>query len=111
MDCSLPGSSVGGILQARILEWVPTPPPGDLPDLETEQGFPAQQADSLLAELPGKPSDGDQAPNEDCGTGQACPHAFLDVNSGDRVSTEAWGVWEATLGCCGQGASLSGDGI
>ena len=23
MDCSLPGSSVHGILQARILEWVP----------------------------------------------------------------------------------------
>ena len=25
MDCSLPGSSVHGILQARILEWVPVP--------------------------------------------------------------------------------------
>ena len=25
MDCSLPGSSVNGILQARILEWVATP--------------------------------------------------------------------------------------
>ena len=25
MDCSLPGSSVHGILQARILEWVPSP--------------------------------------------------------------------------------------
>ena len=32
MDCSLPGSSVHGILQARILEWLPFPPPGDLPD-------------------------------------------------------------------------------
>ena len=30
MNCSLPGSSVHGILQARILEWVATP--GDLPD-------------------------------------------------------------------------------
>ena len=28
MDCSLPGSSVHGILQARILEWVACPPPG-----------------------------------------------------------------------------------
>ena len=26
----LPGSSVHGILQARILEWNPWPPPGDL---------------------------------------------------------------------------------
>jgi len=25
MDCSLPGSSVRGILQARILEWVAMP--------------------------------------------------------------------------------------
>ena len=32
MDCSPSGSSVHGILQARILELVPCPPPGDLPD-------------------------------------------------------------------------------
>ena len=25
MDCSLPGSSVHGISQARVLEWVPLP--------------------------------------------------------------------------------------
>ena len=32
MDCSASGSSVHGVLQARILEWVPFPTPGDLPD-------------------------------------------------------------------------------
>ena len=32
MDCSPPGFTVYGILQARILEWVATPSPGDLPD-------------------------------------------------------------------------------
>ena len=32
MDCSLPGSSVHGIFQAGILEWVAMPPPGHLPD-------------------------------------------------------------------------------
>ena len=33
VDCSLPGSSVHGILQARILEWVAiSPPPGGLPN-------------------------------------------------------------------------------
>ena len=32
MDCSLAGSSVHGILQEGILEWLPCPPPGDLPD-------------------------------------------------------------------------------
>ena len=31
MDCS-PGSSVQGVLQARILDWIAVPPPGDLPD-------------------------------------------------------------------------------
>ena len=32
MVWSLPGSSVHGILQARILEWVAMPSPGDLPN-------------------------------------------------------------------------------
>ena len=32
MECSLLGFSVHGILQARILEWVACPPPGNLPD-------------------------------------------------------------------------------
>ena len=36
MDCSPPGSSVHGILQARILEWLPCPPPGDSPHPGTE---------------------------------------------------------------------------
>ena len=30
MDCSLPGSSVHGIFQARILEWVAFPTPGNI---------------------------------------------------------------------------------
>ena len=33
MDCSPPGSSVHGILQARMLaRMLPCPPPGELPD-------------------------------------------------------------------------------
>ena len=32
MDCSPPGSSAHGILQARILEWVAILPPGELPN-------------------------------------------------------------------------------
>ena len=53
MICSLPGSSVHGILQARILEWVPSL--GDLPDSGIKPGSPALQADSLPTEAPGKP--------------------------------------------------------
>ena len=36
MDCSPPGSSVCGILQARILGWVAFPTPGNLPNPGTE---------------------------------------------------------------------------
>ena len=36
MDCSPPGSSVHGILQAGILEWIPFPYPGDVPKLGIE---------------------------------------------------------------------------
>ena len=56
-DCSPPGSSVHGILQARILEWVASPPPGDLPNPGIEPRYPALQADSVLSEPPGKPMD------------------------------------------------------
>ena len=32
MDCIPPDTSAHGIFHARILEWVPFPPPGNLPD-------------------------------------------------------------------------------
>jgi len=53
MDYSPPGSSVHGILQARILEWV-FPSPGDLPKPWIKPGAPALQAISLSSEPPGK---------------------------------------------------------
>ena len=51
MDCNPPGSSVHGILQARILERLAFPSPGDLsyPGLEpTSLASPALQPDSVL---------------------------------------------------------------
>ena len=48
IDSSPPGSSVHEIFQARILEWVPCPLPGDLPHPGIEPLSPASQADSLL---------------------------------------------------------------
>ena len=51
--------AVHGILQARILEWVAFPSPGDLPDQDIEPAtpleFPALQAGSFTAEPAGKP--------------------------------------------------------
>ena len=55
MDGSLPGSSVHGILQARILEWVAIPFPRDLPNSGIEPKPLALQADSLSDEPPGNP--------------------------------------------------------
>ena len=56
MDCSLPVSSVHGILQARILEWVAVPSPGDLPKPGVELTSPADwQAGSLPLSPLGSP--------------------------------------------------------
>ena len=53
MDWSLPGSSIHGILQARVLEWGAIAFSRDLPDPGIEPGFPALQADSLPSEHQG----------------------------------------------------------
>ena len=45
MDCSLPGSSVRGVLQARIREWVAMPFFGVLPDPGIEPGSPTLHAE------------------------------------------------------------------
>ena len=55
MSCSLPGSSIHGIFQARVLEWIAFPSPGDLPNPGIEPRSPALQADALLSEPPGNP--------------------------------------------------------
>ena len=48
MDCSLPGSSVHGIFQERIVERVAISYSRDLPDPGIEPESPALQVDSLL---------------------------------------------------------------
>ena len=54
-----PGSSIHGIFQARILEWVAFPSPGDLPHPEIEhmslQELNTLQVESLPTEQPRKP--------------------------------------------------------
>ena len=54
VDCSPPGSSVDGISQAKILEWVAISSSRDPSDLGIELGSPAWQADSSPTELSGK---------------------------------------------------------
>ena len=54
VDCSLPGSSVHGILQARILEWVTISFSRGSSQPRIEPGSPALEADALTSEPPGK---------------------------------------------------------
>jgi len=55
MDCSPPGSSVHGILQARILEWVAVPFSRGSSQPRDQTQSPTLQADSLPSELPRNP--------------------------------------------------------
>ena len=60
MDCSPPGFSVHGILQARIVEWVTMSSSRDLSHSGTEPMSlvsPALRADSLPTGKPGNASD------------------------------------------------------
>ena len=55
MDCSLLGSSVRGILQARILEWVSFPSLGDLLNPGIKPTSPALADRFFTTEPPGQP--------------------------------------------------------
>ena len=55
INCSLPGSPVHGILQARIWEWVPFPFSRGSSWPRDRSSSPAFQVDSLPSEPPGKP--------------------------------------------------------
>ena len=54
MDCSLPGSSVHGLFQARIPEWVAISFSRGSSQPRMEPRSPALQADALPSELLGK---------------------------------------------------------
>ena len=55
MDCSLPGFSIHGIFQARVLEWVAISFSRGSENPVIEPGSPALEADALTSEPPGKP--------------------------------------------------------
>ena len=61
VDCNPPDSSVHGILQTRILEWVAIPFSVDLPNPGVEPTSLALQEDSLPSEAPGKPHQAKQS--------------------------------------------------
>ena len=58
MDCSPPGTSVHGIFQAKILEWIAFLSPGDLSDPGIKTAslvFTALAGDFFTTVPPGKP--------------------------------------------------------
>jgi len=55
MNYSPPGSSIHGIFQARILEWVAIPLPGDFPNPGIKFKSPALAGRFFTTEPPGKP--------------------------------------------------------
>ena len=55
MDCSLPGSSIHGIFQARVLEWVAIGFSRGSSRLRDWTRVPTLQADALPSKPPGKP--------------------------------------------------------
>ena len=55
VDYSLPGSSIHGIFQARILEWAAISSPGDPPDPAIEPVSLALAGGFFITEPPGKP--------------------------------------------------------
>ena len=56
MDCSPLGSSVSGIIPARILEWVAFPSPGNLHDPGIKPTSPTLQVESLPLSHLGNPT-------------------------------------------------------
>ena len=57
IDCSLPGFSIHGIVQARVLEWVAISFSRGSSWHRNQTRSPALQADALPSEPPGKPKD------------------------------------------------------
>ena len=64
MDCCLPGSSVHGILQARILEWVAIPFSRGSSQPRDQSQVACIVADSLLSEPPEKCTSSSQRPGD-----------------------------------------------
>ena len=87
IDCSPPGSSVHGIITARILEWVAISSSRDLPDPGIEPMSPALAGGLLATEPSGKPyvvyncsaMEPAAPPDRELLDGSGCLFVFLSV--------------------------------
>ena len=91
-DCSPPGSSVHGLFQARILEWLSFPPPGNLPNPGIETASSALLANSFPLSHQGSPLDpGGVTYRDDGSSGQTELCTLIGW------SREAWEVSKSEL--------------
>ena len=96
MDCNPPGSSVRGILQARILEWVAIPFSsyslfqGIFPTQGLNPGLPHWQADSLPLSHLGSPRKAD-FPLKRRGARNSITFRKLQLRNSESLSQEAQG--------------------
>ena len=93
IDCSPPGSSVYGILQAGILEWVAMPSFRGSSPPRVEPRSPTLQVDSLPAELPGKPILGITLCNMPPKPLTLLLPLYKDSNSDLNIQTASIGDW------------------
>ena len=120
MDSSPPGSSVHGIFQARILEWVTVPSSRGSSQFRNQthsSGISCIQADSLPSEPPGKPISTLRPPKpcfhqlmvSECGEAnlQICllttfiRHVTVLLSTGHRPpECMASPAWQSPLNCC-----------
>ena len=108
-DCSLPGSSVYEILQARALSGFPCPPPGDLraPEMEPMSPVPpASQADSLPLSHWGSLSAGDPGfiPGLGRSLGEGNGYSLQYSCLGKPTDR---GVWRATIHGVAKGSATT----
>ena len=87
-----PGSSVHGILQARIMEWFPFPSPRNLPDPGTEPESPVLQANLYHPSHQGSPATQNALPS-----GQQCGHTRKQPCSSQNIQVRVAGRWTVTV--------------
>ena len=86
--CSPPVSSVHGILQARILEWVAMPSSRGSSQPGVETRSPTVQEDSLSSQTPGKPK------NTGVGSLYLLPQIFLTQKLNWGLLNHRWIIYQ-----------------
>ena len=96
MDCSLPGSSVHGIFQARVLEWGAISF-SRVSSWTRDQTQVSRIIDTLPSEPPGKSSCLRKVDHKDCSRGiLKCVHIPLEIK--EAQLKELWTDWHENCG-------------